>query len=201
MHQSTFERSAHQRTSSTLHMRVHAALLLVVAVILLQAAPSDAWGPAGHRIVGRIASYFSTTQTSIAVAKMLGNHTWWDLTPQWVRTIACLCVCVCALVSLPVFSRMAPSRTPIPIATSLRVSGAMTCTFRKPTAIRTLFSSETAGTSAARPFRTVAIVKAMRCSPTAALRQPLRSTGTNSGSRLQQSKQTTPLAPITRMIR
>lgn len=61
--------------------------LVAVAVLLALASPAAAWGPAGHRITAQIAArYYFSNATLLTVTKLLENNTWWDYTPQWVRS-------------------------------------------------------------------------------------------------------------------
>ena len=62
--------------------------LVRVAVLLALASLAVAWGPAGHRITAQIAArYYFDNATLLSVTKLLENNTWWEYTPQWVRSL------------------------------------------------------------------------------------------------------------------
>src|SRR6218665_207188 len=56
----------------------------LLSILLLFSVPSRAWGPEGHRVVGKIAERFLTPRTRVAINRLLGGQplssctTWMD---------------------------------------------------------------------------------------------------------------------------
>lgn len=78
--------------------------IFLTAIVILITFPAFtyAWGAAGHRITGRIASAFYDSATNISVTKMLANNTWWDYTSNWVCLRNTGFQKICHLILIPI---------------------------------------------------------------------------------------------------
>src|SRR6218665_3040756 len=60
----------------------------LLSILLLFSVPSRAWGPEGHRVVGKIAEHFLTPRTRVAINRLLSGQplssctTWMEQSPK-----------------------------------------------------------------------------------------------------------------------